>query len=100
MAGQGNGHQKVTKGTILPKIPTMSQVCHQPENSILGLQRLVHALPSIVKESEYSFLSRRLADRNAELERVNRMNQSLQEDWERSAAMKRQRDLEEKAFER
>ncbi|XP_016015855.2 coiled-coil domain-containing protein 81 isoform X2 [Rousettus aegyptiacus] len=42
----------------------------------------------------------RLADRNAELERVNRMNQSLQEDWERSAAMKRQRDLEEKAFER
>ncbi|XP_036898800.1 coiled-coil domain-containing protein 81 isoform X1 [Sturnira hondurensis] len=41
-----------------------------------------------------------LADRNAELERVNRMNQSLQEDWERSAKMKRQRDLEEKAFER
>ncbi|KAM7087308.1 coiled-coil domain-containing protein 81 [Molossus nigricans] len=41
-----------------------------------------------------------LADRNAELERVNRMNQSLQEDWERSAEMKRQRDLEEKAFER
>ncbi|XP_070130293.1 coiled-coil domain-containing protein 81 isoform X4 [Equus caballus] len=41
-----------------------------------------------------------LADRNAELERVNRINQSLQEDWERSAAMKRQRDLEEKAFER
>ncbi|ELK00427.1 Coiled-coil domain-containing protein 81 [Pteropus alecto] len=28
------------------------------------------------------------------------MNQSLQEDWEKSAAMKRQRDLEEKAFER
>ncbi|XP_019499045.1 PREDICTED: coiled-coil domain-containing protein 81 isoform X1 [Hipposideros armiger] len=42
----------------------------------------------------------RLADRNAELERVNRMKQSLQEDWERSAAMKRQRDLEEKAFQR
>ncbi|XP_044927378.1 coiled-coil domain-containing protein 81 isoform X2 [Mustela putorius furo] len=42
----------------------------------------------------------RLADRNAELERVNRINQSLQEDWESSAAMKRQRDLEEKAFER
>ncbi|XP_014645881.1 PREDICTED: coiled-coil domain-containing protein 81 isoform X2 [Ceratotherium simum simum] len=41
-----------------------------------------------------------LADRTAELERVNRINQSLQEDWERSAAMKRQRDLEEKAFER
>ncbi|XP_022263255.1 coiled-coil domain-containing protein 81 isoform X2 [Canis lupus familiaris] len=41
-----------------------------------------------------------LADRNAELERVNRINQSLQEDWESSAAMKRQRDLEEKAFER
>uniref|UniRef100_A0A8C7AAM3 Coiled-coil domain containing 81 n=2 Tax=Neovison vison TaxID=452646 RepID=A0A8C7AAM3_NEOVI len=42
----------------------------------------------------------RLADRHAELERVNRVNQSLQEDWESSAAMKRQRDLEEKAFER
>ncbi|CAD7673100.1 unnamed protein product [Nyctereutes procyonoides] len=41
-----------------------------------------------------------LADRNAELERVNRINQSLQEDWESSAATKRQRDLEEKAFER
>ncbi|XP_024428567.2 coiled-coil domain-containing protein 81 isoform X1 [Desmodus rotundus] len=41
-----------------------------------------------------------LADRNAELERISRMNQSLQEDWERSVEMKRQRDLEEKAFER
>ncbi|XP_008069239.1 coiled-coil domain-containing protein 81 isoform X2 [Carlito syrichta] len=41
-----------------------------------------------------------LADRTAELERVNRINQCLQEDWERSAAMKKQRDLEEKAFER
>ncbi|XP_062951947.1 coiled-coil domain-containing protein 81 isoform X2 [Cynocephalus volans] len=41
-----------------------------------------------------------LADRAAELERVNRINQCLQEDWERSAAMKKQRDLEEKAFER
>ncbi|XP_048216205.1 coiled-coil domain-containing protein 81 [Perognathus longimembris pacificus] len=42
----------------------------------------------------------RLADRAAELERVNRINQCLQEDWERSAAMKKQRDLEERAFER
>ncbi|XP_037861304.2 coiled-coil domain-containing protein 81 isoform X3 [Chlorocebus sabaeus] len=41
-----------------------------------------------------------VADRAAELERVNRINQCLQEDWERSAAMKKQRDLEEKAFER
>ncbi|XP_016062218.1 PREDICTED: coiled-coil domain-containing protein 81 [Miniopterus natalensis] len=41
-----------------------------------------------------------LADRNAEAERVNRMNQSLQEDWERSAEMKRQRALQEKAFDR
>ncbi|XP_037696917.1 coiled-coil domain-containing protein 81 isoform X2 [Choloepus didactylus] len=41
-----------------------------------------------------------LVDRTAELERLNRINQCLQEDWERSAAMKRQRDLEEKAFER
>ncbi|KAK2501291.1 hypothetical protein MC885_014476 [Smutsia gigantea] len=41
-----------------------------------------------------------LAERHAELERVNQINQSLQEDWERSAATKRQRDLEEKAFER
>uniref|UniRef100_A0A8C6DBJ3 Coiled-coil domain containing 81 n=1 Tax=Moschus moschiferus TaxID=68415 RepID=A0A8C6DBJ3_MOSMO len=41
-----------------------------------------------------------LADRNAELERVNRINQSLQDDWERSAAMKKYRDLEQKAFER
>uniref|UniRef100_A0AAA9SHA3 Coiled-coil domain containing 81 n=2 Tax=Bos TaxID=9903 RepID=A0AAA9SHA3_BOVIN len=41
-----------------------------------------------------------LADRNAELERVNRINQSLQDDWERSAVMKKHRDLEEKAFER
>ncbi|XP_076969451.1 coiled-coil domain-containing protein 81 [Tamandua tetradactyla] len=41
-----------------------------------------------------------LVDRTAELERMNRVNQCLQEDWERSAAMKRQRDLEEKALER
>ncbi|XP_012370493.1 coiled-coil domain-containing protein 81 [Octodon degus] len=41
-----------------------------------------------------------LADRSAELARMRSMNQSLQEDWERSAAMKRRRDLEEKAFER
>ncbi|XP_068834904.1 coiled-coil domain-containing protein 81 isoform X2 [Capricornis sumatraensis] len=41
-----------------------------------------------------------LADRNAERERVNRINQSLQDDWERSAVMKKHRDLEEKAFER
>uniref|UniRef100_A0A8C2YTV3 Coiled-coil domain containing 81 n=1 Tax=Chinchilla lanigera TaxID=34839 RepID=A0A8C2YTV3_CHILA len=41
-----------------------------------------------------------LADRTAEVERVKRINQSLQEDWERSATMKKQRDLEEKAFER
>uniref|UniRef100_A0A2K6U0Q0 Coiled-coil domain containing 81 n=1 Tax=Saimiri boliviensis boliviensis TaxID=39432 RepID=A0A2K6U0Q0_SAIBB len=41
-----------------------------------------------------------LADKTAELERVKRINQCLQEDWERSAAMKQQRDLEEKAFER
>ncbi|EPY77510.1 coiled-coil domain containing 81-like protein [Camelus ferus] len=41
-----------------------------------------------------------LADRNAELERLNRINQSLQNDWARSAVMKKQRDLEEKAFKR
>ncbi|XP_060223484.1 coiled-coil domain-containing protein 81 isoform X2 [Meriones unguiculatus] len=41
-----------------------------------------------------------LADRAVELDRVNRINQGLQEDWNRSLAMKRQRDLEEKAFER
>ncbi|XP_055479686.1 coiled-coil domain-containing protein 81 [Psammomys obesus] len=41
-----------------------------------------------------------LADRAVELDRVNRINQGLQEDWDRSLAMKRQRDLEEKAFER
>ncbi|XP_053417838.1 coiled-coil domain-containing protein 81 isoform X1 [Nycticebus coucang] len=41
-----------------------------------------------------------LADKITELERVNRMNQCLQEDWERSVAMKKQRDQEEKAFER
>ena len=51
-------------------------------------------------ELDCSVLSRPLADRNAELERVNRINQSLQDDWERSAVMKKQRDLEEKAFER
>nr|XP_012324899.1 coiled-coil domain-containing protein 81 [Aotus nancymaae] len=39
-----------------------------------------------------------LADKTAELERVKRINQCLQEDWERSAAMKQQRDLEENAF--
>ncbi|XP_004455310.2 coiled-coil domain-containing protein 81 isoform X2 [Dasypus novemcinctus] len=39
-------------------------------------------------------------DRTADLERMNRINQCLQEDWERSAAMKRQRDLEERAFAR
>ncbi|XP_026640225.1 coiled-coil domain-containing protein 81 [Microtus ochrogaster] len=41
-----------------------------------------------------------LADRAAELDRVNRINQCLQEDWDRSLYMKKQRDLEEKAFER
>ncbi|XP_036180633.1 coiled-coil domain-containing protein 81 [Myotis myotis] len=41
-----------------------------------------------------------LADRDAELERVKKMNQSLLEDWKQSAEMKRQRDWEEKAFER
>lgn len=41
-----------------------------------------------------------LADRAAELDRVNRINQCLQEDWDRSLSMKKQRDLEEKAFER
>ncbi|XP_007079055.1 coiled-coil domain-containing protein 81 [Panthera tigris] len=41
-----------------------------------------------------------LADRKAEMERVKRMNQSLLKDWERSAAMKKQRDMEEKAFQR
>ncbi|XP_054555561.1 coiled-coil domain-containing protein 81 [Talpa occidentalis] len=41
-----------------------------------------------------------LADKRAELERVNRINQSLQKDWEKNAEMKRQRDLEAKAFER
>uniref|UniRef100_A0A8C9CNR9 Coiled-coil domain containing 81 n=1 Tax=Phocoena sinus TaxID=42100 RepID=A0A8C9CNR9_PHOSS len=41
-----------------------------------------------------------LADRNAELERVSRIYQNLQDDWERSAVLKKQRDLEEKAFER
>ena len=51
-------------------------------------------------ESDCSVFSRHLADRNAELERVNRINQSLLDDWERSAVMKKHRDLEEKAFER
>ncbi|XP_004683329.1 PREDICTED: coiled-coil domain-containing protein 81 isoform X2 [Condylura cristata] len=41
-----------------------------------------------------------VADRNAELERQNRVNQSLQKDWEKNAEMKKQRDLEAKAFER
>ncbi|XP_052033585.1 coiled-coil domain-containing protein 81 isoform X2 [Apodemus sylvaticus] len=41
-----------------------------------------------------------LADRAAEMDRVNRLNQCLQEDWDRSLVMKKQRDMEEKAFER
>ncbi|CAK6448919.1 unnamed protein product [Pipistrellus nathusii] len=41
-----------------------------------------------------------LADRDAELQRANRINQSLQEDWKQSAELKRQRDWEQKAFER
>ncbi|XP_058924488.2 coiled-coil domain-containing protein 81 isoform X1 [Kogia breviceps] len=41
-----------------------------------------------------------VADRNAELEQMNRIYQDLRDDWERSAVMKKQRDLEEKAFER
>ncbi|KAM8812658.1 coiled-coil domain-containing protein 81 [Rhynchonycteris naso] len=41
-----------------------------------------------------------LADKRAEAEHMNRINQSLQEDWGRSVEMKRQRDLEEKAFQR
>ncbi|XP_006895322.1 PREDICTED: coiled-coil domain-containing protein 81 isoform X2 [Elephantulus edwardii] len=41
-----------------------------------------------------------LEDKTAELERVNKLKQCLKKDWERSAEIKRQRDLEEKAFER
>uniref|UniRef100_A0A8D2DIL9 Coiled-coil domain containing 81 n=1 Tax=Sciurus vulgaris TaxID=55149 RepID=A0A8D2DIL9_SCIVU len=41
-----------------------------------------------------------LADRTAELERVNKINQCLQEDWENSIAIKKEKDLEEKSFER
>ncbi|XP_060160326.1 coiled-coil domain-containing protein 81 [Globicephala melas] len=67
----------------------------------MGLLRLVHALPSIMNGiSDSSVLSRHLADRNAELERVSRIYQDLQDDWERSAVLKKQRDLEEKAFQR
>ena len=66
----------------------------------MGLPRLCVPFPVLWVQADYALLSRHLADRNAELERVNRINQSLQEDWESSAAMKRQRDLEEKAFER
>ncbi|KAM4846775.1 coiled-coil domain-containing protein 81 [Thomomys bottae] len=42
----------------------------------------------------------RLSDRVAELEQAKRINKCLQEDWKRSVAMKQQRDLEERAFER
>lgn len=56
--------------------------------------------PILWTESDYSALPRHLADRDAELERVNKMNQSLLEDWKQSAEMKRQRDWEQKAFER
>lgn len=67
----------------------------------MGLLRLVRALPSIMNGiSDSSVLSRHLADRNAELERVSRIYQDLQDDWERSAVLKKQRDLEEKAFQR
>ncbi|XP_066109793.1 coiled-coil domain-containing protein 81 isoform X2 [Saccopteryx bilineata] len=41
-----------------------------------------------------------LADKRAEAKHVNRINRSLQEDWRRSVEMKRQRELEEKAFQR
>ncbi|XP_004709008.1 coiled-coil domain-containing protein 81 [Echinops telfairi] len=41
-----------------------------------------------------------LQDRAAERERENRITRGLQDDWERSVAMKRQRDQEEKVFER
>lgn len=67
----------------------------------MGLMRLVYMpFPVLWIESDYSVLPRLLADRDAELERANKMNQSLQEDWKRSAELKRQRDWEEKAFER
>ena len=65
----------------------------------MGLLKLV-PFPVSQTESDCSVLSRHLADRNAELERMNRINQSLQDDWERSTVMKKHRDLEEKAFER
>lgn len=56
--------------------------------------------PLLLTESHYSVLPRQLADRDAELQRANRINQSLQEDWKQSAELKRQRDWEQKAFER
>ncbi|XP_044521956.1 coiled-coil domain-containing protein 81 [Gracilinanus agilis] len=41
-----------------------------------------------------------LAERMAELERAMKMNQGLQENWEKSAELKRHRDMEEKIFKR
>ncbi|XP_004416967.1 PREDICTED: coiled-coil domain-containing protein 81 isoform X2 [Odobenus rosmarus divergens] len=76
---------------------------HQLEAAASHKRRII--LQQLVEQKRDLQMLRRTqkehsADRNAELERVNRINQSLQEDWESSAAMKRQRDLEEKAFER
>lgn len=67
----------------------------------MGFMRLVYIpFPVLWIKSDYSVLPRHLADRDAELERANKMNQSLQDDWKRNVEMKRQRDWEEKAFER
>ncbi|XP_068927169.1 coiled-coil domain-containing protein 81 [Petaurus breviceps papuanus] len=41
-----------------------------------------------------------LAERMAELERTMKMNQGLQDNWEKSAELKRHRDMEEKIFKR
>ncbi|XP_027704096.1 coiled-coil domain-containing protein 81 [Vombatus ursinus] len=41
-----------------------------------------------------------LAERMAELERTMKVNQGLQENWEKSAELKRHRDMEEKIFKR
>ncbi|XP_074160776.1 coiled-coil domain-containing protein 81 [Sminthopsis crassicaudata] len=41
-----------------------------------------------------------LAERMAELERTMKINQGLQENWEKSAELKRHRDMEEKVFKR
>lgn len=93
------------EGELVVEKRQQEQDCmkHQLEAAASRKRRaILHQLVDQKRDLQMLHRTRKehLADRRAELERVNRINRSLLEDWERSATAKRQRDLEEKAFER